>query len=120
MIKQLPSLSTAQEIPDDSGDFRQEALRKQLQEYLRGRWKIADARYFLVSEKPTWNAVEKLIGNTLHDQGRTKPVEIEWHRPGYDLVAIFEHGLIGRQTIAAAMLDEPIEGVWVVGYFALR
>ncbi len=119
-MKQLPSFSNTQEIPCNVKNARQQKLSQILKDYLRGRWEIREARYFVAIERPTWDAVRKFVGNTLHDQGRTKAIDLEWRRPGFDLTAIFEHGSKQRQTLAVTMLPEPVEGQWVLGYFSLK
>ena len=118
--KQFPSLANTQEIPCGIKDVRQQKLTQTLKDYLKNHWEIEEARYFIASEKPTRDAVRKFVGNTLHDQGRTKPIDIEWRRPGLDLTAIFKHGSTRQQIIAVSMLPEPVEGQWVLGYFSLK
>ncbi|MCB1214324.1 MAG: hypothetical protein KDK66_02485 [Deltaproteobacteria bacterium] len=103
----------------DQGYAMQASLKKMLEDYLRGHWKIKTARYFVSEKEVEWIALHKLIRNSLRDQGHTKELEIEWERIGLDLVAIFKHGRIFSQTIAIAMLPQAIEGKWVFGYFSL-
>ena len=121
MIHQIkaPWIET-EEIPSDFKDETQSQLKKVVMDYLQGDWEIKDARYFLTLKRPKWDAVRGFVLNQISFERYHKQIPLEFDDASPGMVAIFDYGLVFRKRIAVAMLNDPINGQWLLGYFSLE
>lgn len=121
MIETLPDPPHAVETTDDGCAAACNELTGKLTSYLRDQYTVAASRMFVMDDDIGWVVVEKLAGNQLEQHESGKRQRYEWHRPGYDLVAVWKLGLLKPRYVAAAMTYEPQpDGKRIVGYYELR
>lgn len=103
--------------PVSATDDAAQALDREVARYARGTFTLLDARHFTLTEKATWQQVMKPLANRIAVAGGGA-VPIDWHRPGYDLIALFR--LPDGSCLAVAM-DHRADGRTVAYYrIALR
>ena len=122
MIDTLPAPGGAMPLADGGEPGATAALAQAVETYLHGRYRLRASRYFaLDADRTTWVAIEKQAAQDVAAAAPQAHQEsFNWHRVGYDTIAVWALTPEWKQHVAVALAREPLpDGRRLVGYFAL-
>ena len=120
MIDTLPPPIDATQLDADASAGEVAALTQTVESYVHDRYRLRASRFFtLAPERTTWVAIEKQVGQ--HVQAAAPMAHQEsfnWHRVGYDTIAVWALTPEWKQHVAVALARDPLpDGRRLVGYF---
>ena len=92
-------------------------LDAEVQAFLRDRFTIESARYYVLPGDVPWLAVSKSVENQMAERSIRRTI-FEWYEPGLDFVEVYPQG--DAEAFAVAMpKDGPTSEAKLIGFYRL-
>ena len=115
-IFQPKPLEGMQKIPASNKSKR---LDREVTTFLRNKYSIQSARYFLVPEDIKWISISKSVQNQMLEKSIQR-AQWNWHKPGIDFIDVY---LQNNNTVAFAIAmpkESPSNEKKLVGFYLLK